>query len=226
VVPGRVAVPDEAVATPRYEQSGTRFPKQAVVLQQPVARDTAGEAGRVRAESASRTQRIPGRANRAPVLHAPGRSRTKSQPPANRTESRQIPRLENPGFDRIGEQNCGISSMGMPEIRASGLSARAFVFLWLRSPHFNDQIDPGRSNGVPHISSKQVESAQIFVPPLAEQRRIVAKVDELMAICDRLEAQLTTAEGESRRLLEAVLHEALASDGGAGSGAGYTAAEK
>jgi type I restriction enzyme S subunit len=34
-------------------------------------------------------------------------------------------------------------------------------------------------------------------------------VDELMALCDQLEAQLTTAEADSHRLLEAVLHEAL-----------------
>ena len=49
----------------------------------------------------------------------------------------------------------------------------------------------------------------IPLPPLAEQHRIVAKVDELMALCDRLEARLTTRQTESRRLLEAVLHDAL-----------------
>jgi type I restriction enzyme, S subunit len=85
-----------------------------------------------------------------------------------------------------------------------------YLFLWLHSPHFTSQIDPGRSNGVPHISSKQVESAEIFVPSLTEQHRIVAKIEELMALCDWLETQLTTTHTESRRLLEAVLHEALA----------------
>ena len=85
-----------------------------------------------------------------------------------------------------------------------------YLFLWIESPQFTDQIDPGRSNGVPHISSKQVESAEIFLPPLAEQHRIVAKVDELMALCDQLEAQLTTTQTDSRRLLEAVLEAALA----------------
>jgi type I restriction enzyme S subunit len=50
----------------------------------------------------------------------------------------------------------------------------------------------------------------IALPPLAEQHRIVAKVDELMAVCDQLEAQLTTTQTDSRRLLEAVLHDALA----------------
>ena len=44
----------------------------------------------------------------------------------------------------------------------------------------------------------------------SERHRIVAKDEELMAVCDQLEAQLTTTQTDSRRLLEAVLHEALA----------------
>ena len=94
------------------------------------------------------------------------------------------------------------------EIR-TGLSEE-YLFNWINSPHFNEQIDPGRSNGVPHISSKQVEAAEMFVPSLAEQRRIVAKVDELMALCDRLEAALAEADTTRQHLLEALLHEALA----------------
>lgn len=85
-----------------------------------------------------------------------------------------------------------------------------YLFLWINSPHFNDQIDPGRSNGVPHISSKQVEAAEIVVPPLAEQHLIVAKVDALMALCDRLEASLAATAATRRRLLDALLAEALA----------------
>jgi type I restriction enzyme S subunit len=84
-----------------------------------------------------------------------------------------------------------------------------YLFMWINSPHFNDQIDPGRSNGVPHISSKQVEAAEILVPPLAEQHRIVAKVDALMALCDQLEASLTTTATTRTKLLNALLHEAL-----------------
>lgn len=44
---------------------------------------------------------------------------------------------------------------------------------------------------------------------LTEQQRIVVKVDELMALCDQLETQLTTTQSESRHLLEAILHYAL-----------------
>jgi type I restriction enzyme S subunit len=47
------------------------------------------------------------------------------------------------------------------------------------------------------------------LPPLAQQHRIIAKVDELMALCDRLEASLTTAANTRCRLLEALLAEAL-----------------
>ena len=47
------------------------------------------------------------------------------------------------------------------------------------------------------------------LPPLAEQHRIVAMVDELMALCDRLEENLATVDDTRRRLLDAVLHEAL-----------------
>jgi type I restriction enzyme S subunit len=47
------------------------------------------------------------------------------------------------------------------------------------------------------------------LPPLPEQHRIVAKVDELMALCDQIETQLTTTQSESRHLLEAILHETL-----------------
>jgi type I restriction enzyme S subunit len=85
-----------------------------------------------------------------------------------------------------------------------------YLFLWINSPHFSEQIDPGRSNGVPHISSKQVEAAVLFLPPLAEQHRIVAKVDALMVLCDRLEASLATASTTRRLLLDALLAEALA----------------
>lgn len=49
----------------------------------------------------------------------------------------------------------------------------------------------------------------IPIPPLAEQRRIVAKVDELMALCDQLETSLTSADETRKKLLDALLAEAL-----------------
>jgi hypothetical protein len=40
-------------------------------------------------------------------------------------------------------------------------------------------------------------------------RVIAAKVAKLMALCDQLEAQLTTTQSESSRLLESALHHCL-----------------
>lgn len=84
-----------------------------------------------------------------------------------------------------------------------------YLFLWLTSPHFSSQIDPGRSNGVPHVSSKQVEAAEIFVPQIEEQRRVVAKVKELLEVCDELETTLRQTGNMRRALLEATLQQAL-----------------
>jgi type I restriction enzyme S subunit len=64
--------------------------------------------------------------------------------------------------------------------------------------------------GIPHFTGRALSELVFPLPPVTEQHRIVAKVDQLMALCDQLEAQLTTAQTESRRLLEAVIHEALA----------------
>ncbi len=42
---------------------------------------------------------------------------------------------------------------------------------------------------VDHLSGSQIAESMIALPPIQEQSRIVAKVDELMALCDTLEAQ-------------------------------------
>ena len=62
----------------------------------------------------------------------------------------------------------------------------------------------------PFVSLSLLRNIPFPIPPITEQHRIVAKVDELMALCDQLEAQLITTEADSHRLLEAVLHETLA----------------
>ena len=67
-----------------------------------------------------------------------------------------------------------------------------------------------RTLAQPTLNVGLIEVLPVPVPPLAEQRRIVAKVDELMALCGQLEASLTDTAATSRRLIDALLAEALA----------------
>jgi len=64
----------------------------------------------------------------------------------------------------------------------------------------------------PNMSLTDAREFPVPLPPLAEQHRIVAKVDALMALCNRLEASLAAAATTRRRLLDALLAEALTPD--------------
>ena len=62
------------------------------------------------------------------------------------------------------------------------------------------------------IKAASLKPLPIPIPPLAEQHRIAAKVDELMALCDQLEASLMIGDPTRRNLLGALLHETLEKD--------------
>lgn len=85
-----------------------------------------------------------------------------------------------------------------------------YLARWLESRTFMESIDPGRSNGVPHISTKQLEVGLFPVCDLSEQHRIVAKVDKLMALCDQLKARLAAAQNTQLQLADAVTEQAIA----------------
>ncbi|MDF0664956.1 MAG: restriction endonuclease subunit S [Nitrospira sp.] len=83
-------------------------------------------------------------------------------------------------------------------------------FLLLATYRLAETLKESARSLRPGISREDVDQFVLTLPPLAEQQRIVAKVDELMTLCDQLDAQLATTQTDSRRRLEAVLHEALA----------------
>lgn len=95
----------------------------------------------------------------------------------------------------------------------AGAVTVSYLSAWLNSRFFVDSIDPGRSNGVPHISTNQVASMPFALPPLAEQHRIVAKVDQLMSLCDQLKLRLTQARQLNEQLASTLVERALAKDG-------------
>ena len=56
-----------------------------------------------------------------------------------------------------------------------------------------------------HMTKEKMEKILVPVPPLAEQHRIVAKVDELMALCDRLEQEVGAGGTAHAKLVETLL---------------------
>ena len=63
----------------------------------------------------------------------------------------------------------------------------------------------GTGGAQPNISRIKIISTSLAIPPLPEQHRIVAKVDELMALCDRLEKQQDDSAATHQALLTTLL---------------------
>lgn len=65
-----------------------------------------------------------------------------------------------------------------------------FVKLFTLSPLYWDQLYAASAGtGQPNVNATSLKQLQIPIPPFEEQKRIVSKVDELMVLCDKLEAQ-------------------------------------
>ena len=114
----------------------------------------------------------------------------------------------------LGEDDCRTFASYLIRIRASRAHfSPHYLNLAMNTSEFREtQIVPliKKQTGQANVNGTALRHMLIPVPPLAEQRRIVAKIDKLMALCDRLEASLATGDNTCRRLLAASLHEALA----------------
>jgi type I restriction enzyme S subunit len=93
---------------------------------------------------------------------------------------------------------------------STAMSTRFLLYLLASSLIYDQASQSATGAAQPTIALKPLRNFLAPVPPINEQHRIVAKVDELMALCDQLEASLTTSETTRSRLLDALLHEALA----------------
>jgi type I restriction enzyme S subunit len=85
-----------------------------------------------------------------------------------------------------------------------------YIEIALNSPHCygqSQQYTQGISNF--DLGLTRMIKITVPLPPLAEQHRIVARIDELMALCDRLETSLSAETLTRRRLLDTLLGDAL-----------------
>ncbi|QRI85193.1 restriction endonuclease subunit S [Pseudomonas putida] len=90
--------------------------------------------------------------------------------------------------------------------RCHGPFVAHYFMVALKSPYFLSYVN-AKSYGMkmPRLGTEDGRQALFPLPPLAEQHRIVAKVDELMALCDRLEARQADAGSAHVQLVQALL---------------------
>ncbi|HEH9432543.1 TPA: restriction endonuclease subunit S [Aeromonas sobria] len=101
----------------------------------------------------------------------------------------------------------------MMKITVNHKVSAKYMSLWLSSPRarrFMWDRMTGTSGTMPKISKKVVEEIPVMVPLMACQNDIVAKVDELMALCDLLKFRLQTSQQTQLALAESLVEGALA----------------
>jgi len=64
-----------------------------------------------------------------------------------------------------------------------------YVRIFLNSPIFRKVLDDVSTTTINQITQNNLKNSIIPLPPLAEQKRIVAKIDQLMTLCDKLEEE-------------------------------------
>ena len=102
-------------------------------------------------------------------------------------------------FDEAFGGFCGVIRLYAPQIQD-------FVGVYLQSDLYRESISAGsRGIGINNLKKAILSNLVFPLPPLAEQHRIVAKVDELMALCDRLETERKEREATRDRLAAASL---------------------
>lgn len=120
------------------------------------------------------------------------------------------PCYENGKSAVIGPTTGGIGA-GTTELhvfrRSSEVIDPRFVLVYIKSRGFIERGVPRMtgSAGQKRVPHDYFANSPFPLPPPAEQKRIVAKVDELMALCDRLEAQLQERDTRHAALARAAL---------------------
>ncbi|WP_435235523.1 restriction endonuclease subunit S [Psychromonas sp. PT13] len=81
-----------------------------------------------------------------------------------------------------------------------------FLRLFLMSPNFQKLLkEKATGTTAKGIKASVLKELLIYLPPQKEQHRIVAKVDELMALCDQLEQQTESSIDAHKTLVEVLL---------------------
>ena len=81
-----------------------------------------------------------------------------------------------------------------------------YLFYWLKSFPLGQMQ---RGTGIPHVRAEALNSLLFPLPPVAEQNRIVTKIEELFAIADSLGAAADSLENAAKSLDKKILDLAI-----------------
>ena len=106
------------------------------------------------------------------------------------------------GVDAATNQACAV---GIP---VEGLTDTDFLYRLLQNEK-DAFIEKGKGGAQPNISQAVIKAHEISLPPLAEQTRIAAKLDELLAQVDTLKARIDGIPALLKRFRQSVLAAAV-----------------
>lgn len=107
--------------------------------------------------------------------------------------------------------NSSLLNQRVAVIRTKKQVNQNYVYQFLRSDYvlkIYKAMFEGKSQQ-PNLKKEDVIKLIIPFPPLSEQQRIVAKLDQLMQVCDELEQSIKSSQEQNEKLLQQVLREAL-----------------
>ena len=91
-------------------------------------------------------------------------------------------------------------------IRPLGKKLSLYLGFFTTTPTYRQQAQAsGKGIGINNLNKKALDNLLVPVPPIEEQHRIVQKVDELMALCDRLEQQTSDQLEAHETLVDTLL---------------------
>ena len=91
-------------------------------------------------------------------------------------------------------------------IRSHSTELHPYFGFFFQTPQYRNRVaGHGKGIGINNLQKGALLDLECPIPPLAEQHRIVAKVDELMALCDRLEAEQADADAAHAKLVNTLL---------------------
>lgn len=94
----------------------------------------------------------------------------------------------------------GICTPELVAFNAYGNILPSFIVYFLKSPHVDLKVNSNTyGQKMPRVGSDTMVNLLLPIPPLAEQKRIVAKLDELMPLVDRYEEAWTKLEAFNAR---------------------------